>query len=546
MTVSQKRTTRLSVLALVIACAVFSAAFLAGGGSAQSQSSSAKSKRFGELRVVLDTIDFLDPAQAYTGQSWAAMWDVYQTLLTYEHVAGAGGYKLVPGLAESMPKISADKKVYSFKLRAGLRYSDGKPVLASDFKSTIKRDFLATSPGVGFYEGIAGATEFEKKQANDIAGIVTNNKRRTIVIRLTAPRGDFLTIIALLFSAPVPTGTPPEDQSTNPIPGTGPYQIASYEPNRGFTLVRNKYFKATKATPAGNPDKITFSLVGDANAAVQRVIGGSADYTNAAIPAERIADAQGKGQLRLRAAANTYYFWMNTQVPPFNDVRVRRAVNYAIDRAAMVKTVWGGLGRPTQNVLPSTYPSYRKLNLYPHDVAKARALIKQAGVDGTKVTVWGRQVSDSVTATELYASYLEQIGFKTELKILPRSTYYTTIGNADTKAQTGWARWLEDYPHPLDWFDVLLNGNRITPTDNNNFAWYNNAKTNGMIEQLKSAPVLDGPVNNKWAQTEKLIMQQAPWAPWSNRVFPEFFSKGMGCIVMQALYGVDFLRICKK
>jgi peptide/nickel transport system substrate-binding protein len=546
MTVRQKRTTRLSVLALVIACAVLSAAFLAGGGSAQSQSSSAKGKRFGELRVVLDTIDFLDPAQAYTGQSWAAMWDVYETLLTYEHVAGPNGYKLVPGLAESMPKISRDKKVYSFKLRAGLRYSNGKPVLASDFKFAIKRDFLATSPGVGFYEGIAGAPEFEKKQASDIAGIVTNNKRRTIVIRLTSPRGDFLTIIALLFSAPVPAGTPPEDQSTNPIPGTGPYRIASYEPNRGFTLVRNRFFRPTAVTPAGNPDKITVSLVGDANAAVQRVIGGSADYTNAAIPAERIADAQGHGQLRLRVAANTYYFWMNTRVAPFNDVRVRRAVNYAIDRAALVKTVWGGLGRPTQNVLPSTYPSYRRLNLYPHDIAKAQALIKQAGVDGMKITVWGRQVSDSVTATELYASYLEQIGFKTELKILPRATYYTTIGNADTKAQTGWARWLEDYPHPLDWFDVLLNGNRITPTDNNNFAWYSNARTDGMIEQLKSAPVLTGPVNARWAQTEKLIMQQAPWAPWSNRVFPEFFSKAIGCILMQPLYGVDFLRICKK
>src|SRR2546425_17873 len=128
MTARQRWSTRLRVLGLVIPCALLSAAFLAGGGSAQSQSSSAKSKRFGELRVVLDTIDFLDPAQAYTAQSWAAMWDVYQTLLTYQHVAGPGGYKLVPGLAESMPKISADKKVYSFKLRAGLRYSDGKPV----------------------------------------------------------------------------------------------------------------------------------------------------------------------------------------------------------------------------------------------------------------------------------------------------------------------------------------------------------------------------------------------------------------------------------
>src|SRR5712692_10627723 len=230
MTGRQRRTTRLGVLALVIACAVLSAAFLAGGGSAQSQSSSAKGKRFGELRVVLDTIDFLDPAQAYTGQSWAAMWDVYETLLTYKHIAGPGGYTLVPGLAQSLPKISRAGKVYTFKLRAGLRYSDGRAVKAGDFKSTIKRDFAATSPGVGFYEGIVGAKDFEKTPTGDIAGIRANNKTRTIVIRLDSPRGDFLTILALLFSAPVPAGTPPEDQSTNPIPGTGPYRIASYEP----------------------------------------------------------------------------------------------------------------------------------------------------------------------------------------------------------------------------------------------------------------------------------------------------------------------------
>ncbi len=546
MTGMQRWTRRLSLVALVTGCALLAAAFGATAGNAQRHGPSVKSKRFPEFRVVLDTIDFLDPAQAYTAQSWAAMWDVYETLLTYKHIAGPGGYTLVPGLAQSLPKISRDGKVYTFKLRAGLRYSDGRAVKAGDFKSTIKRDFAATSPGVGFYEGIVGAKDFEKTPTGDIAGIRANNKTRTIVIRLDSPRGDFLTILALMFSAPVPAGTPPEDQSTNPIPGTGPYRIASYEPNRGFTLLRNQYFKATKFIPAGNPDKITVSLVGDANAAVQQVINGDADYTNAAIPPERLADVQKSGQLRLRPAANTYYFWMNTRVPPFNNLKVRQAVNYAIDRTALNRTVWGGLGQPTQNVLPPTYPSYTKLNLYPHNIAKAKALIQQAGVAGTTVTVWGRQVSDSVTATELYASYLEAIGLKTDIKILPRATYYTTIGNADTKAQTGWARWLEDYPHPLDWFDVLLNGNRITPTDNNNFAWYSNKKTNQEIESLKRAPVLTDAVNGRWAQVEKEIMQQAPWAPWSNRVFPEFFNNKMGCIVMQRLYGVDFLSVCKK
>jgi peptide/nickel transport system substrate-binding protein len=502
-------------------------------------------KKVGTLRAIIDTIDFLDPQQAYTGQSWWAMWNVYETLLTYKHVDGPAGYQLVPGLAQSMPKISSNGRVYKFTLRKGLRYSNGKAVKAADFKWAVKRGFLATGQGVGFYTDIVGAEQFSKTLKGDIGGIQTNNKSGRIVIRLTKPRGDFLTILSLLFAAPVPSGTPNSIQNGN-IPSTGPYRITGYEANRGFTMVRNKYFKATKYIPKGNPNKVEVALIGDANAATQRVISGQADYSNGAIPPDRIASVKGRGQLVLRKTANTYYFWMNVNVAPFNKLKVRQAVNYAIDRKALQRIVWGGLGTPTQNVLPPTYPSYRKLNLYPHNVNKARQLIQQAGAKGANVTVWTREVSDALTAAQYYVSVLNNIGLNAKLNTLPRSTYYTTIGNINTKAQTGWARWLEDYPHPLDWFDVLLNGNRIVQQDNNNYAYFSNKKVNSEIEALKKAPVLTPAVNAKWTVVEKQIMAQAPWAPWSNRVFPEFFSKGMGCIHVQRLYGIDLARLCKK
>ena len=519
-----------------------------GVAANRSQAAPKHPQAFGTLRAVLDTIDYLDPQQAYTGQSWWAMWNVYETLITYRHVDGAAGYQLVPGLAQSLPLVSRNGKVYTFKLRKGLKYSNGKPVKASDFKYAIKREFQSTGQGVGFYTDIVGgkACQAAPSSCADVPGVQTNNAKRRIVIKLVKPRGDFLTIVALLFAAPVPAGTPIDDQSTHPIPATGPYRITSYTPNVGFTMVRNKYFKPTKYIPRGNPNKVVVSLIGDANIATQRVSSGQADYSNGAIPPDRIADAQSKGILKLRKTANTYYFWMNMTVPPFNKLKVRQAVNYAINRKAMQTLVWGGLGLSTQNVLPPTYPSYRKLNLYPRNTNKAKQLIQQAGETGTKVTVWTRQVSDAVTAAQYYVSVLNSIGLKASLNILPKSTYYTTIGNVSTKAQTGWARWLEDYPHPLDWFDVLLNGNRITNQDNNNYAWYSNKTTNKEIESLKKAPVLTPAVNARWAKVEKQIMQQAPWAPWSNRVFPEYFTKKMGCIHMQRLYGVDWLRLCKK
>jgi peptide/nickel transport system substrate-binding protein len=538
----QRLTRLLSVLALVAGLALMTAAYAVSAN--RPQSSAAHTKSVGTFRAVIDTIDYLDTSQAYTAQSLWALWTVYETLVTYRHVAGPAGYQVVPGLA-SLPRISRGGRVYTLTLRKGLKYSNGRPIRAADFKCTMKRDFITASPGVGFYDTIVGAKKFETSLKGDIAGIKT--KGRTIKITLTSPRGDFLTILAEPFAALLPCGTANQDLSANPPPASGPYKIGpNPDKNRGFTLVRNKYFKPTKYIPRGTPNRVDVTIVGDADAAVQRVISGQADYTNAAIPPERIGTVSQRGQLRLRKSANTYYFWMNTRVYPFNKQKVRQAVNMAIDRSALVKAVWGGLGVTTENILPPTYPSYRRLTLYKRNLTKARQLINQAGAKGADVTVWGRQVSDSQQSTTLYASYLSAIGLKTTLKFLPRSTYYTTIGNVDTKAQTGWARWLEDYPHPLDWFDVLLNGKNIVKENNNNFAYYSNAKTNSLIEGLKKAPALTPAVNKRWANVEKLIMQQAPWAPWSNRTFPEFFSKKMGCISIQRLYGIDFMKVCRK
>ena len=547
MTGRRRGTWLLGAVALAAGVSMMVAAYGVAATRSQAAPKQAHATKIGTLRAVLDTIDFLDPQQAYTGQSWWAMWNVYETLLTYKHVDGPAGYQLVPGLAQSLPTISNNGRVYKFTLRKGVKYSNGKPLLASDFKWAIKRGFLATGQGVGFYTDIQGAEAFaaHPTKSGNIPGIITNNKKRTIVIKLTKPRGDFLTIIALMFAAPIPANTSTAILNGT-IPGTGPYRFSSFDANRGFTMVRNKYFKPTKYIPRGNPDKIDVALIGDANAATQRVINGQADYSNAAIPPDRIATAKNQGQLVLRQTANTYYFWMNIREAPFNKLAVRQAVNYALDRNAMQKIVWGGLGQSTQNVLPPTYPSYVKLKLYPHNLNKAKQLIQSAGAKGAKVTVWTRDVSDARDSAQYYTSILNAIGLDASLNILPRATYYSTIGNVATHAQTGWARWLEDYPHPLDWFDVLLNGNRITDTDNNNYAWYTNAKTNKEIESLKKAQVLTPAVNKQWATVEKQIMQQAPWAPWSNRVFPEFFSKKIGCIHIQRLYGIDALRLCRK
>jgi peptide/nickel transport system substrate-binding protein len=534
-----------------LALTVGVALIVASVGVSGNTSRGSDARKFTTFEAIFDTVDYLDPSQSYTEQSWKVMWQSFQTLLTYPHQRGKAGGKLVPGLAAAMPRISNNGKVYTFKLRPGIRYSNGRALRATDFEATIKRNFLANGQGVGFYTNIVGAERFSKELRGDIPGITANNARRTITIRLEQPRGDFLAILALLFAAPVPAGTSPEDQSTRDLPSSGPYHIVDYTPNQDFTLVRNRYFKPTRWTPRPGPDRIHVRLIGDGAAAAQQVISGRADYSNTALPPDRIGaiSRQYKNRLKLYAGANTYYFWMNTRSPVFRRLKARQAVNYAINRPAMIRAVWGGLGRATQNVLPPNYPQYRKLNLYPRNLTRARRLIREAGVNGQHVTVWGRAVDDSSQATQLLAATLEQIGLRTTIKILPRATYYTTIGNQSTPDRDiGWARWLEDYPHPADWFDVLLNGNRITAQNNNNYSNANVARINRLIERLTRQPSLTPKVNAQWAQVDRMVMQNALWAPWVNRVFTDFFSSrvNMKSYVDHPIYHFDFARVTRK
>jgi peptide/nickel transport system substrate-binding protein len=549
MTHRQRARGLVGALALAAGVAMLVAGLSMGASTSQTSS---QAKTFGTLRVVVDAIDYLDPAQAYTGESWSLMWLTYNTLVTYPHQAGAAGGRLVPGLAAAMPKISNNGRTYTFKLRKGLRYSNGKPLKATDFNFSIERNYRAASQGVGFYTNIVGAEQYSKTLKGNIGGIIGNNAKRTVTYKLVKPRGDFLSILALLFASPVPAGTPDADQSTRDLPSTGQYHITSYTPGQSATLVRNKYFKPTKYTPKPYASSIRVSIVPDATAATQRVIGGSADFSGqgGAIPADRISDISrrfGK-RLKLYFFSNTYYFWMNTRSPVFSKLKARQAVNMAINRQAMINAVYGGLGKPTQQVLPPIYPQYRKLSLYKFNRTRARTLLRQAGVDGKSVTVWGRENTDSKQAATLLADALESIGLKTTLKILPVPTYYTTIGNQSTQDRDiGWARWLEDYPHPSDWFDVLLNGNRITAQNNNNYSMANVSKINRQIEKLNRLP-LSPKVNAQWAAVDKMVMQQALWAPWVNRVFTDFFGAriNLKSYVNHPIYHTDFSKLYLK
>jgi peptide/nickel transport system substrate-binding protein len=558
---SLRRRRLLQAGALVIGLALIVAACGGGGKKSSAKTTSTSSgapssgKAFANFRLAYDTgIDFLDPGLSYTVEGWSIMWNVYLPLLGYKHVNGPEGATIVPYLAQDLPKVSSDGKTYTLTLRKGLKYSDGTPVKASDFRATIERDFKVDSPGVGFFGGIVGANQFGKTKTGHISGITTDDSTGQITIHLMAAQGDFQNILATEFAALVPASTPAKDQSTHPAPSTGPYMITSYKPNRQAIVVRNPQWKSNAATgitdvPAGNPDKMTIDVIGDDTVALQRVISGQDDYDFHQIPTDRLASTQQKygDQIKVYTPANTYYFFMNTRQPPFNNLKARQAVEYGIDRSALVR-LYGGLATPTENVLPPTYPQYKKLNLYPHNLAKAKALVAASGTKGMSITVWNHDRGNDPKATAYLTDVLNSIGWKAKEKIVNSAVYWTTIGNQATKAQIGFADWFQDYPHPLDWFDVLLNGKRITQTHNNNYSNANVAAINDKIEALKKQPTLTPTVNAQWAQVDKMVDQNALWAAFLNRQFTDFFNSDMdlSCYVNHVLYQFDFSQICHK
>jgi peptide/nickel transport system substrate-binding protein len=511
-------------------------------------------KEFSEFRIAMDEeTDYLDPGLSDTTEGWGVMWNVYLPLLGYRHVSGPHGARLVPYLATTLPRISHDRRTYSLTLRDKLRYSNGARVKASDFKHAVERDFRLDSVGAAFFRNIRGADAFAKNpEGHHIGGIVVDNATRSIVIHLKKPQADFSNVLASEFAAPVPADAPAADTTLHPLPATGPYQITSYQPKSGIVEERNRHFQAWRfqhVVPAGNPDSVTWDIVPNASVALHRVLTGKDDWMSYyQIPRKRLDAILRKHRSRLRifTPPNLMYFFMNTQVPPFTSPKVRQAVNYAISRRWLARLA-GGLAHTSENVLPPGYSSYRSHNLYRHDLRKAIRLVHQSGYWHwrKRVFVWNHDVAADLPFTDYLVSVLKRLGFRPKEKVVTAGSYWTTIGNERTRAQIGFANWVQDYPHPLDWFR-LLDGRSITPTHNSNYANFDVGWVNREIARLTRPKKLTTRVDRRWAALDRRVMRLAPWAPFLNQEGSDFFSTRvrLGCYVNNVLYEFDYASIC--
>jgi peptide/nickel transport system substrate-binding protein len=506
--------------------------------------------------------DHLDPALTYTVNGIEPLWLVYTPLITYPHKPAPEGSELIPGLAEALPEVSEDGKTYQLKLREGLKYSDGSPVKASDFEHAIKRVLNLESGGSAFFLGIEGAQDYVDagKCEGDIKGIVTDDKTGDITVNLSEPDGSFSHVLGMWFAAPVPGDTPCKEMTEDPPPGVGAYMVTESVPNRQFVLEKNPNFPDLGPDiPPAKIDKITTKIVKSAQRQAQDVISGELDYMQDPPPADLKPEVKAKYSDRYReqTAASTYYFFMNTRLPPFDDPKVREAVNYGVDKPALARIFAGELA-PGCSFLPPGLPGYDEaLDVEdckwgnpndPPDLEKAREMIKEAGVDGMELTVYGNNDDPTDKVTEAYADMLNKMGFKATPKIVDGGVYFQTIGSAETKAQTGFLNWFQDFPHPKNFF-FLVDGKSIQPTNSQNPGNVDDPEITKGIAELNLEPEITDEVAGQWEELNKELVDKGYIVPYGHRKLSTFFSERMdfeNCSLFHPVYFNDYSSWCLK
>ena len=527
-------------LARRVACA---AALLAASGPALAQE-----HRGGIMQLLAHAAaGTLDPQINYTTQFWQIEQATYDGLLAFRKVAGAAGNTVVPDLAEAIPAPQDGGKTYVFKLRQGIRFSNGAAVTVDDVAATFRRIFAVSSPTAGtFYNGIVGADACLKVPAGcTLPGVVADAKAGTVTFHLTAPDAEFLDKLAVQHSLVVPRDSPQKDAGVTPLPGTGPYMIASYSPTDQMKLLRNPYFKewSHDAQPDGYPDVVQYTFGLTPEAEITEVQNGQADWTFDAPPGDRLGELGRKygGQLHLSPMTEIYYASLNVNLPPFDNVKARLALNDAVDRKALVKLYGGSkLASPSCQILPPGIPGYRSYCPFGAkpgerwagpDLARARRLVKESGTAGQAVTVVADEGTVQRNIGTYLSSVLNQIGYKATVHSLSSDIEFTFIQNSNNKVQVGISYWAQDYPAPSDFLNAMFSCAAFHPGSDSsaNISGFCDHALDARMHQAMALSLTDLAGANKiWTEVDRSITDQAPAAVLFVPRNIDFVSKRVG------------------
>ncbi len=433
---------------------------------APTQAPAAKTpQKGGEITVAYkDDLATLDPAIGYDWTNWPAEKLVFDGLLDYD-----SGTTIEPRLAESLPQINSDATVYTFKLRKGVKFSNGREFTADDVIYTLTRVLnpKTSSPGAGFFNGIKGAQEFIDGKATDVAGIKALDPY-TVEFTLTAPDVTFLNKMALNFAFIVPkeeVDKAGENFGHAPI-GTGPFILKQWQSGQFLTFERNpNYFMSDRPYL----DKITIQVGVAPDVALLRLEKGEIQLMGDPPPgadwARISADPAWKDKLEKQPQVSTIYIAINTTVKPFDNVKVRQALNYAIDKQHIIQLL-NGRGTVANQVLPPTMPGYDKTYTgYEYNPDKAKALLAEAGFpNGFETSIECISVDPQPKLCKSFQQDLAKIGIKLTINTLAAPNVIDDAGNGKTPLTwSGGLGWIQDYPDPDDFYGPILGCGSNTP-----------------------------------------------------------------------------------
>jgi YVTN family beta-propeller protein len=510
---------------------------------------SSAAHRGGTLRVLgAQSVDSIDPALAYSTGSVASVTITGDGLVTLQHAAGLDGTQLVPDLAVTLPRPQDGGRTYRFVLRRSIRYSNGALVQARDVRPSFERLWKLppfrnlASPGPDFFDGIVGAAQCTKvPRTCDLSrGIVTEPGNTSVVaFHLTRPDPEFLYKLSLNFAHILPAGTPARVADLQPVPATGPYMVASYRRKHRLVLTRNPRFRewSQAAQPDGYPDRIELRLDIPLSRQVDRVEHGLADEMGGQfgfVPPNRVREllTQHAARTHVDPLPGIIAVFLNTRVPPFNDKRVRRAVNHAIDRRAVVRALGGSAqGAPTCQILPPNFPGYVRYCPYDApDLRTARRLIAASRTRGMRVTVWSNE--SMAPGARPVVALLHRLGYQAALRVIPdNADYFQQIYDSRTRAQAGMFAWLADYPAPSNFLDNLLSCAAFKPASPNslNAAEFCSPAIDARMRAAARTQTENAQLaSRQWAAIDRALVDAAPWLPLVNPRSVEFLSRRVG------------------
>jgi ABC-type transport system substrate-binding protein/DNA-binding SARP family transcriptional activator/streptogramin lyase len=512
------------------------------------------SHRGGTLTVVDTFLPDLDPALGYPIDG--ALNTAYDGLTAFRRSGGAAGLTLVPDLAKTLPRPTAGGTTYTFTLRRGIRYSNGKLLRASDFRRGLQRQ-LSFGATPGYYEVIRGGSACRQhpRRCDLSAGIITDDAAGTVTFRLVQADPDFLYKLALLLAVPAPPGAPNHIIDRAPfLPGTGPYMISQVRPNKFMTLVRNPYFRqwSYAAQPAGYPSVIRYEQVKDQSAQVSAVIVGRGDLADLESPDLRSLAVQYPARVHFGLKLGTEYASLNTRLPPFTNIKARQAVNYAIDRARILQFFHYASGQATAacQMLPPDFPGHQGYCPYTTgagdgawhgpDLEKAQQLVTESGTTNMPVTVW---ISDGPPAYKAAGSYLvgllNDLGYRAKLHAVSWDQYHDDLYNPRLNIQVSMWGWGADYPAPSTFFGPLLSCRSADEPGTQNMARFCHPQVDALASQALAAQATDPAAARRlWAQAGRIVTDRAPYVPIDYKSLAGFVSSRLGNYQVSPVYGL--------